>query len=129
MGELMTANTILTGSIKDHLYETNLNKINFPKNSKGNTAGSLKKTCEDFESLFIAQILKEMRDTIPKSGLVDGGQAEEIYTSLLDSHLSQEIAANGSMGLAQKLYEQLSKLQESTKVPQEAGPVTVNREI
>ena len=69
----------------------------------------LKNVCQAFESLFLAQVMKEMRATVPKSELFDGGQAEEIYTSMLDEKFSEEISTNGSLGLAKKLYESLSK--------------------
>ncbi|MBU4316039.1 MAG: rod-binding protein [Proteobacteria bacterium] len=75
----------------------------------------LKKVCQAFESLFVAQVMKEMRATVPKNELFDGGQAEEIYTSMLDEKLSEEIATNGSLGLAKKLYESLSETLANSK--------------
>ncbi|MBU4001028.1 MAG: rod-binding protein [Proteobacteria bacterium] len=75
----------------------------------------LKKVCQAFESLFVAQVMKEMRATVPKNELFDGGQAEEIYTSMLDEKLSEEIATNGSLGLAKKLYESLSETLVNSK--------------
>jgi flagellar protein FlgJ len=44
----------------------------------------LREACAEMESLFISHLLKEMRATVEKSGFIDGGQAEEIFTSLLD---------------------------------------------
>jgi len=75
----------------------------------------LKKACIEFESIFVAYLMKEMRSTIPKSGLISGGKAEEIYTSMLDSELAKEIALNGGIGLSTRLYEQLSEKFEDTK--------------
>ena len=69
----------------------------------------LKKVCADFESLFVAQMLKDMRNAIPKDDLFHGGKAEEIYTSMLDEKYAIEIAKNGSLGLGKELYETLSK--------------------
>jgi len=36
----------------------------------------LRKACEDFESVFTYQLLRSMRATINKSGLMSGGQGE-----------------------------------------------------
>jgi flagellar protein FlgJ len=83
--------------------------ISFDKRTDGTDPVQLKKVCQAFESLFVGQLMKEMRDTVPKNDLFDGGHAEEIYTSLLDEKFSEEIAANGSLGLAKKLYESLSE--------------------
>ena len=60
----------------------------------------LETACAELESLFISYLLKEMRATIPKSGFLDGGKAEEIYTSMLDAHLAKELALKGGIGLA-----------------------------
>ncbi len=68
----------------------------------------LQKACSELESIFIFQLLKTMRATIPKSGFIDGGRAEEIYTSMLDSEISKNVSGATGMGLASVMYEQLS---------------------
>ncbi|MCJ7615162.1 MAG: rod-binding protein [Desulfobacterales bacterium] len=67
----------------------------------------LKEACFELESLFINYLLKEMRATIPKSGFISGGKAEEIYTSMLDSQLAKEMASGGGIGLSSLLRDQL----------------------
>lgn len=68
----------------------------------------LKTACKELESLFIGQLLKEMRATVHKSGLMDGGQGEEIFTSIMDAELSKKMAENGGLGISDQLYAQLS---------------------
>lgn len=65
----------------------------------------LKKACKDFESIFSYQLLKEMRKTVNRSGLVHGGQAEEIFSDMLD----QERAKGVTLGLGDLLFSQLSR--------------------
>lgn len=65
------------------------------------------KLSNDFESMFIEQMLKGMRTSIQKSGLIDGGNAEEIYTSMLDSEYAKSMAAQRSTGLADMIERQL----------------------
>jgi flagellar protein FlgJ len=67
----------------------------------------LKATCDDMEALFIHHMLSAMRKTVAKSGLIDGGRSEEIYTSLMDAELAQEMARSGGLGLSAILQEQL----------------------
>lgn len=67
----------------------------------------LKAACEDMEALFIHHMLSEMRKTIPKSGLIDGGRPEEIYTSLMDAELAKKMAGSGGLGLSTILLEQM----------------------
>jgi flagellar protein FlgJ len=60
------------------------------------------------EALFIHHLLSEMRKTVSKSGFIDGGRAEEIYTSLMDAELAKAMASSGGLGLSAILQEQLS---------------------
>jgi len=62
----------------------------------------------EFESIFMNQMLKAMRSTIPKNGLVNGGHGEEIFTSLLDEELSRSMAYTQQGGLSQALASQLN---------------------
>ncbi len=68
----------------------------------------LRQTCREFESVFVAYLLKEMRATVDKSGLVDGGQSEQLYQSLMDTEIAREVSNAGGLGLAKMLYEQLA---------------------
>ena len=45
----------------------------------------LKKACQEFESVFMYQVLRTMRKTIDKSDLFHGGQGEEIFEVELHS--------------------------------------------
>lgn len=80
-----------------------------PRKKEINDAQEIKAVCQEFESLFLHYLLKEMRDTIPKSDLLDCGQAERIYTSMYDEQLSKELAQKGGVGLAQMLEKSLLK--------------------
>ena len=67
----------------------------------------LRAACAEMESLFISHLIKEMRATVEKSGFIDGGQAEEIFTSLLDVEISKKMSMVGGIGLSAILLEQL----------------------
>ncbi|WDN90016.1 flagellar protein FlgJ [Desulfosarcina sp. BuS5] len=79
------------------------------KKAGGNSDAALNRTCVEMESLFICQLFKEMRATIPKSGFISGGRAEEVYRSMLDSELAKELAKRNGLGLAPMLRSQLQK--------------------
>ena len=61
--------------------------------------------CKDFESIFVYQMLKEMNKTVKKSGLVHGGQAEDIFSDMLDQERSKGI----DLGMGDLLFKQLSQ--------------------
>jgi len=67
----------------------------------------LKEACSELESLFIYYLMKEMRATVPKSGLIGGGKAEEMYTSMLDLQMSKTIASEREIGISSALLDQL----------------------
>ena len=69
----------------------------------------LKKACGEIEAQFIHHLFKQMRSTVPESGLLTKGSAEKIYTSMADYRLAEELAHKGGIGLSSMLYEQLSK--------------------
>lgn len=69
----------------------------------------LKKACADFEAMFLTKMLESMRKTIPKSGLLEGGKQEEIYTYFMDENLAKLASQGKGTGLGQWLYKEMSK--------------------
>jgi len=63
--------------------------------------------CKDMEALFIQNMFKEMRASIPKGGLTSGGKAEEMFTSMLDAELAKTFSASGGIGLSSMVQRQL----------------------
>ncbi len=72
----------------------------------------LKDACDSFEALFMQQMLKQMRATVPKDGLFSGGSAEQMYSEMLDAELSKEMAGNGGLGISRLLFEHMTAAQK-----------------
>ena len=64
--------------------------------------------CREFEAIFSKMLLKEMRNTVDKSGLVNGGWAEDVFQDMLDDEYSKNMARTANLGLADMLYRQLA---------------------
>jgi len=64
--------------------------------------------CQDFEAIFVNQMLDSMRATLNKHGLLDGGIGENIYQDMLYQQYSQMMAKTAHFGLARLLYNQLA---------------------
>jgi flagellar protein FlgJ len=75
----------------------------------GADTGKTRTACAEMESLFIYHLLREMQATVPKSGLMGGGTAANMYTDMLHQHLSTELAKGGGIGLADILMAQLTE--------------------
>lgn len=69
----------------------------------------LAKACADFEAIFVQQLFKTMRASVPASKLLNGGRAEELYTSMLDQQVAEQMAqGQGSIGLASQMQTKLA---------------------
>ena len=79
---------------------------------------------EEFESLFLGIVLKAMRDTVPKDGLLGGSNAEGIYRSMLDEEYAKTMAAQRNTGLADSIEEFLLR----SAVGREVGEGNVKSE-
>lgn len=79
----------------------------------------LRRASRDLEGIFVEQLFKAMRDTVPEGGVLSGGTGEEIFTTLLDQHVAGEAAARWERGLGDAVYRQLRK-----SVPPSADTLT-----
>jgi flagellar protein FlgJ len=75
---------------------------------KGMDEVKLKKACQDFEAVFIGQIWKQMRASVPKEGMLHSKE-EEGYLSMFDQELSVKMSRSGGIGLSDMLYANLSE--------------------
>ncbi|KUJ75499.1 flagellar biosynthesis [Thiomicrospira sp. XS5] len=68
---------------------------------------ALRPVAEQFEALFLSQILKEARKVKLDDGWLDGDQGE-FYKDWYDRQLGQVLSTKGSLGLADKIVEELA---------------------
>src|SRR5690606_22104423 len=74
---------------------------------------AIREAANQFEALFMQQLLKSMRAAIPRSGLLEG-PGQSTYESMLDSQLAQSVGGQPG-GLADILVRQLSRHIEGGK--------------
>jgi len=60
-----------------------------------------------FEALLVTQMFNAMQNTVEKSGLLDGGSAEDTYREMLNQALSGELARRGGLGLAEHIEREI----------------------
>lgn len=84
---------------------------NAPKASKfaakGDSPEAIREVARSFESLFINEIMKNMRKTLPKDGILSKGFANNVFNSMLDQEYSQIASRSGQFGLAEAIARQL----------------------
>ncbi len=70
----------------------------------------LRAAAADFESVFLGMMLSQMRKAVPKSGLFDGGQGEQVFQGLLDQEYTKQAALHGEgLGIGRMVYEALKR--------------------
>ncbi len=57
---------------------------------------------------MLRQLLTTMRKSVPKDGLFKTGYAEDMYNSMHDDQLANNMASGRGMGIADMMYKQLS---------------------
>lgn len=67
-----------------------------------------KGVAQQFESLFLNIMLKEMRKTVNRSGLL-GSDAMEAYEQMFDQQIALSMSNAGGIGLAPFIEQQLNK--------------------
>ena len=102
----------------------NMNPMNAALSSSEKSKAELKKVAEEFEAVFIAQLLKIMRDTIEESGLEGGGFGKSIYTELFDQEIALSMAHRGAIGIGDIIYKSLADKESAanSNLPEAAQP-------
>jgi flagellar protein FlgJ len=77
--------------------------------------GALKEAAKQFESLFMRELIKSMRDATQKSGLLDG-QGSDLGTDLLDQQLAVQLSGLPG-GLSASIERQLSRQMSAAHTP------------
>lgn len=67
----------------------------------------LRRAAQQMEGLFVEQMFKAMRESVPEGGIADGGPGEEMFSGLLDSHLANQVPTSWDHGLGAAIYRQM----------------------
>lgn len=107
--ELLNNNLIDSKFVNKHNQSNDFAAVLKNAQDKEKAKARLKEVSYELEAIFVNQLLKEMRASVHKTGLFNGGYAEEIYEGMLYDEYAKLIAKSDQFGLANQIYEQLSK--------------------
>ncbi|MCB1651085.1 MAG: rod-binding protein [Alphaproteobacteria bacterium] len=68
---------------------------------------------EDFEAMFIAEMMKPMFEGITTDGPFGGGKGEEIFRDLLLQEYGKIVSKTGGLGMSAEVREQMIRMQEA----------------
>ena len=83
------------------------------KKSKTQKLESLRQSTREFEAIYINEMFKSMRKTIPEGGLVEKGMSEDIFKEMMDMEIARNASSGEGIGLGKAMYEQLKDLVEN----------------
>lgn len=69
--------------------------------------------CKEFEAYLVEQVIKQMEKTVIKSE--EDGEYVEVFGDYLTQGYAQAITEQGSMGIAQQLYESMKNNMNATR--------------
>ncbi|MBL8832186.1 MAG: rod-binding protein [Rhodospirillales bacterium] len=72
----------------------------------------VRKTAEEFETVFLEQMFNHMFNTVGVDGVTGGGMGEESTRSMLVNAYAKNIAKAGGIGLAPSIASEIIKIQE-----------------
>ena len=67
----------------------------------------LEEASEQFESLLLNIMIREMRATVSESTLFPQSMAQDVFTSMLDDRVAGEISRQGGIGISRMIFDQL----------------------
>ena len=98
-------NTSIEKNEKFNDYEKSAKKI-----AKPNKDEKLWNVCIEMESIFVKQMLDQMKKGVDKGEFLHGGYAEEIFEDMLYNEYALNISKNGNIGIAKNMYDELSRI-------------------
>jgi len=87
--------------------------------------GKLKEACQNFEAVFIGKLWEQMKQSVPKEGYLHSKQ-EDTYMSMFNRDFSEKMAQAGGIGLADMIYDQLSRKLKQASQDTLTGGVEIN---
>ena len=80
--------------------------------AKERSPQEINQVADEFEALFISQMLENMFNTVPVSEELGGGFGEEMFRSLMVDEYGKILAKTGGIGLSDHVKREMLKTQE-----------------
>ena len=78
----------------------------------GDTAAA-RQAAEEFEAVFLSQMLSHMFAGVETGGAFGGGHAEEVFRSVMVDEYGKMMARSGGVGIADAVMGEILRIQES----------------
>lgn len=82
------------------------------------TPTDLHTACQEFESLFLALLLRQMQATVPRAAILPSGPGRRLFDSLWLQEISRTAARSSPLGIADLLEARLAGRLSDTPHPE-----------
>jgi Rod binding domain-containing protein len=97
-----------------------------PQASQNREQEQLRHAAEEFESVFLSQMLAPMFEGLDTDGLGGGGMGEEIFRPMLVERYAESISRSGGIGIADSVVREFMRMQAAqANVPSGAPPAAI----
>ncbi len=84
-----------------------------PRSPSLHAAGNkAREAAQEFEAVFLSEMLAPMFENLGEDGLFGGGSGERIYRSMLVQEYAKALSRKGGVGIADAVEREILKLQE-----------------
>lgn len=91
-------------SLGPDIQMAELGKKNFPTEE-----AKMKEAAEQFEAVFLQQMVDSMWKSLPNEGLLSGSNEEALYRDMFNQALSEEMAKSQSFGIKDVILQEMEK--------------------
>ena len=99
---------------------TDLNSLDYENMTEEDVLG----VAQQFESLFINELFKSMRDTVPENTWLDGGMQQDVFEDMLYEEYALSASQSGGIGLSDIVYEYLTQSYQANTVTTDSDIAT-----
>ena len=86
---------------------------------------SIEEVSQQFEAVFVAQLLKVMRRSVESSGLFGEGFAgKQVHLEMMDQELARELVRRGGFGLADQIQHFLEEAQQRAEAEEKLAKMS-----
>lgn len=82
---------------------------------KAKDLAALRESTREFEAIYVNEMYKAMRKTIPESELFTKNMATKMFEEMMDMELARNTAKGDGMGIGLAMYNQMKDLIENKK--------------
>lgn len=102
-----------TGTLQMDVQTAVANSRALPTAPKDASIEKIRETAQDFEAVFLSQMMKPMFEGLSAEAPFGGGPGEDMWRSLMVDEYGKSVAKSGGIGIADAVMGEMLRMQEA----------------